>query len=354
MKLSLHPWIQRDANDALTCCREAGGARLADQFYDHLKDRSPRLLLLLPLLLLTTCSRAPTLTTLAGETMGTTWSLRMVAPPAGLREEIQKHLDAREAVWSHWRADSALSRFNESGSTDWVGVPAELVRAVASAKHIADATDGALDVTVAPLVDLWGFGAQGTQTDPPGADAIKEAMARTGWRFLQWREHPPALRKAVPDLRINVAAVAEGLVIDELVALLRGRGLTQFLLEVGGEVAAAGGAPDGRPWRVGIQTPGAPGGEALQALPLTDQCMATSGTYRQGHEAAGQRVSHLIDPRTGRPVEHRLVSVTVIDASCARADAFATALLVLGPQRGRAVAERLGLNVFWIEAPPDD
>jgi thiamine biosynthesis lipoprotein len=166
----------------------------------------------------------------------------------------------------------------------------------------------------------------------------------TGWQHLQSRLDPPALKKEVPQLRLNVASVTEGFVIDELVTLLKAQGLSDFLLEVGGEVAAIGKAPDGKPWQVGIQTPEAAQGESLQTIPLTNQCVATSGTYR--HQKDGR--SHLIDPRTRRPVEHSLVSVTVIHDSCAVADGYATALMVLGPESGREVADKLGLRVLWI------
>jgi thiamine biosynthesis lipoprotein len=166
----------------------------------------------------------------------------------------------------------------------------------------------------------------------------------TGWQHLQTRLDPPALKKDVPQVRINVASVTEGFVIDELITLLKAQGLRDFLLEVGGEAAAIGHAPDGQPWRVGIQTPEAAQGESLQTMPLTNLCVATSGTYR--HQKDGR--SHLIDPRTQRPVEHSLVSVTVIHESCALADGYATALMVLGPERGREIANKLGLRVLWI------
>jgi thiamine biosynthesis lipoprotein len=231
---------------------------------------------------------------------------------------------------------------------EWFSVPAELVKAVAFAKEIADQTDGALDVTIAPLIDLWGFGAQPSREVAPSADEVTAAKKSCGWDHLEWRNNPPALRKRIPDLRINVAAVTEGLVVDELVTLLRGQGLRDFLLEIGGEVAAIGHAPDGQPWRVGIQTPDAVPGETMQSLALSDLCLSTSGTYRHRFQADGRKYSHLIDPRTGQPVQHELRSASVIHESCARADGYATALTVLGPVRGAQVARRLGLRVVWI------
>ena len=290
---------------------------------------------LLSLILLTLVGcQPPEPQVLQGKTMGTTWSLRALGADEKARQLVQAHLDQREAVLSHWRKDSALSVFNAATSTDWQPVPRELVEVVELALRIADQTDGALDITLAPLVEAFGFAPK----------MAADAVVITGWQHLQSRLDPPALKKDVPELRINVASVTEGFVIDELVSMLKARGLSDFLLEVGGEVAAIGHASDGQPWRVGIQTPEAAQGDSLQSIPLTNQCVATSGTYR--HQKEGR--SHLIDPRTRRPVEHSLVSVTVIHESCALADGYATALMVLGPERGREIAHKLGLRVIWI------
>ncbi len=290
---------------------------------------------LLPLILLTLVGCQPSeLQVIEGKTMGTTWSLRALGADEKARQLIQSHLDQREAVLSHWRKDSALSVFNATTSTDWQPVPRELVEVVELARRIADQTDGALDITLAPLVEAFGFAPK----------MAADTVVVTGWQHLQSRLSPPALKKEVPQLRINVASVTEGFVIDELITMLKARGLSDFLLEVGGEVAAIGNAPDGQPWRVGIQTPEASQGESLQTVPLTKQCVATSGTYR--HQKDGR--SHLIDPRTQQPVVHSLVSVTVIHESCALADGYATALMVLGPERGRETADKLGLRVLWI------
>jgi thiamine biosynthesis lipoprotein len=301
------------------------------------------------LVMLTACSR-PEEIKLSGKTMGTTWSLRSVQATESTRQLIQSHLDQREAVFSHWQKDSAVTRFNDSRSSDWQPVPPELVRVVELARRIASKSDGALDITLAPLIDLWGFGAAGPAPALPTEPQIAEAKTRCGWQYLQTRLDPPALKKAIPDLRINVASVTEGFVIDELIPLLKQQGLSDFLLEVGGEVAAIGHAPAGTPWRVGIQTPEAAPGDALQTLPLSDLCIATSGNYRQRFAKDGQSYSHLIDPRSGRPITHPLTSVSVIHPSSALADGYATALMIVGPERGREIADQLGLRVLWITA----
>jgi len=281
--------------------------------------------------------------------MGTTWNLKSIHATAEFHTLIQQHLDQRESVLSHWQKNSAITRFNDSRSTDWQDVPSELAHAVELARRISSQTDGALDITLVPVIDLWGFGATGAVFAPPTEAALQEARSHTGWPHLQSRAEPPALKKDISELKINVASVAEGLIMDELISLLRNRGLTDFLLEVGGEVAAIGHAPDKQPWRVGIQTPRAAPGDITQSLPLTDQCAATSGDYRQHFEKDGTTYSHLIDPRTGRPIQHPLSAVSVIHPSCALADGYATALMILGPEAGRKTAEKLGLRVIWIE-----
>jgi thiamine biosynthesis lipoprotein len=301
------------------------------------------------LVMLSACSR-PEEIKLSGRTMGTTWSLRSAQATESTRLLIQSHLDQREAVLSHWQKASAVTRFNDSRSTDWQPVPPELIQVIELARDIASKTSGALDITLAPLIDLWGFGATGSAKAIPTEPQNAEAKTRCGWQHLQTRPDPPALKKAIPDLRLNVASVTEGFVIDELLALLKDQGLSDFLLEVGGEVAAIGHTPAGTAWHVGIQTPEATPGDALQTLPLSDLCIATSGNYRHRIETNGQSYSHLIDPRSGRPVAHSLTSVSVIHSSSALADGYATALMILGPEKGRETAERLGLRVIWITA----
>ncbi|OYW76030.1 MAG: hypothetical protein B7Z37_10835 [Verrucomicrobia bacterium 12-59-8] len=296
------------------------------------------------LLLLSGCSRDDQPATLGGRSMGTTWSLRMDAEARLLQQnDIQQKLDAWESIISHWRPDSAISRFNVSTSTGWISAPAELVEVVELAQQIGSETDHALDITIAPLIDLWGFGAAGRRDTPPTEAEIARAKAQCGWQHLHTRHDPPALRKSIPELRINVSAVAEGWALEHLAQHLESTGITRFLLEIGGEVLARG------EWRVGVQTPAAPPGESAQTLRLKDQSISTSGVYRQHFSAVGQEYAHVLDPRTGRPIEHHLASLSVIHPSASQADGFATALLILGPEAGRQLAGKLGLHVVWFE-----
>lgn len=306
------------------------------------------------MLLLSACERMGMPSDLYGRAFGTTWHLKTSESLSQrkkkeLQSNLQSQLDAWESHLSHWQMESAVSRFNASTSTDWQSMPVEVIELARLAQKIAHDTDGALDITIASCIDLWGFGAQEQHRTPPEPIAIEKAREACGWHLLDVREAPPALRKKHPLTRINLSSVAEGWALERLALSLEAAGEHDFLLELGGEVLARGHAADGNPWLVGVQTPDAPEGEAMQAMRLNDASLATSGTYRQRFEHDGKSYAHVLDPHTGRPVEHALRSVSVSHSSAAMADGYATALLVLGPVRGREVAARLKLNVFWVE-----
>lgn len=290
----------------------------------------------------------------SGRAFGTTWHLKTSESLSAkktleLQSCLQRQLDAWEAYFSHWQTESAVSRFNASTSTEWQTMPVEVIELVRLAQKIAQDTDGALDITIAAWIDLWGFGAKESLGTPPEPAAIEKAREACGWHLLDVRDTPPALRKKNPQIRINLSSVAEGWALERLALSLEAAGEHDFLIELGGEILARGHAADGNPWYVGVQTPYAPVGEAMQAIRLSDASLATCGTYRQYFEHHGKSYTHVLDPHTGRPVEHALRSVSVHHASAAMADGYATALLVLGPVRGREVAARLKLNVLWVE-----
>ena len=284
--------------------------------------------------------------------MGTTWRLQVSPAAMEMREELasatQARLDELERIFSNWRADSAVSHFNASRSTEWQAVPRELAEVVAFAREISRQTGGAFDVTSAPLIDLWGFGARGRTASPPDEEAIAGAKARGGWQKLEVKRDPPMLRKSQTDLEINVSALVEGFAVDDLVKRLRADGHRDFLLDVGGELFASGVNADKLPWQVGVQQPHAEKGAVLGAVPLRDRALATAGTYRQFFEHGGKQFAHVLDGRTGRPLEHRIVSVSVVADTCLAADAWATALLVLGPVEGKALAEKQDLEAMFI------
>jgi len=203
-------------------------------------------------------------------------------------------------------------------------------------------------VTVGPLVNLWGFGPDGRRTAPPPEADIASARARIGYRSLELDPAQRAVRKLLPDLYIDLSAIAQGYAADEVSLYLEQIGVRNYMAEIAGEIRAAGVNADGRAWRIGIERPG--NGEPVveRVVELRDAGLATSGDYRNYFEQDGIRYSHHIDPATGRPVTHNLASVTVVHPSATFADAMATALLVLGPERGLALAGREKLAVFLI------
>lgn len=315
----------------------------------------PCLILLAFVLSLTACrDRGPQVFHAEGRTMGTTWSIQLInapnrAPSANPTAFIQGRLDELESLFTNWKPNSPVSRFNQSTTTDWQTVPQELAEVVTQAQKLSLETGGAFDITLSPLIDLWGFGAKGRRNTPPDEATIIQAQSQCGWQRLEIKLDPPQLRKTHPDLQINVSALVEGYAADDIVRKLEAAGCHDFLLDVGGELVARGNKADGSPWQVGIQQPDAVKGEAMLRMPLVNQALSTSGTYRQYYETGGHRHAHVLDGRTGRPVTHRAVSVSVVADTCFQADSWSTALLALGPKEGTPLARRLGLHAFYLE-----
>lgn len=292
-------------------------------------------------------------TELTGSAMGTTWTVKLVAAPAdlsreGLQSAIVETLERVESLMSTYREESALSKFNASRSTGWVEVPAELCESVQQALTLSGKTGGAFDVTVGPLVNLWGFGPDGVVLEPPGSQQISELLATVGFAKLRALCTVPALRKTEPGLYVDLSAWAKGYAVDRVAALLDERRLPDYLVEIGGEMRMRGANASGEDWAIAIERP-VPGQRELQAIVrLTDTAMATSGDYRNYFEHDGRRYSHTIDPRTGSPVTHRLASVTVVHESAAFADAMATALLVMGPDDGLEFAATNEISAYFL------
>lgn len=285
-----------------------------------------------------------------GEAMGMRWRVQVAGgEAAGTQEEVSRVMSEWEMAASLWREDSEIVQVNREPEGKWIKLGDRLWRAVALARDVAREADGALDITVGPLVELWGFGPEGAR-ERPSEQEVQAVLSRCGWRHLEFDDEGCLIRRLTAGVELNVNGVVEGLVLEELARGLRAKGYGDFLLELGGELLAAGHSPTGKPWMVAVQVPGGGAKESFSMMPLTDMSLATSGTYRHLKVEDGKDFSHLIDPVTGSPVAQQLTSVSVMDADCGRADGFATALLVLGPEKGRVVAERLGLRVIWIEA----
>ena len=290
---------------------------------------------------------------LVGSTMGTTFSVKIVDPPTSLdvvalQNEVQAALDNINQSMSTYIEDSALSRFNASESTDWQDVPGELCHAIEAAGVVSQFTGGAFDITVSPLVDLWGFGPTGSRDTPPTDDEIDTLMDHVGYRKLEIDCNVPAIRKASPGVNVDLSAFAKGHAVDLVAELLDIRGLTNYLVEIGGELRMRGLNAKEEPWAIAVESPRRSERSVQMILNLSNAAMATSGDYRNYFEADGTYYSHTIDPRTGRPISHNAASVTVVAGSAAFADAAATALLVLGPDDGLELANREDIAALFL------
>lgn len=314
-------------------------------------------LLAVPLLvLLSGCGDRPDATAqleLTGSTMGTTFNIKLVTPPAELDEQslqrrIEHSLLAIEQQMSTYLPDSELSRFNTYAATDWFEVSSHLCEAIAVAQSISAASNGAFDVTVGPLVNLWGFGPDGAVTVPPTPQHITSALAGIGYQALHFDCSIPAIRKDRPELYVDLSAFAKGYAVDVLAVLLEDNEIANYLVEVGGELRMGGKNSQGMDWAIAIEDPLRSGRSVHSVVNLTDGAVATSGDYRNYFEYAGNYYSHTIDPGTGYPVTHNAASVTVIADTAAFADAYATALLVLGPSGGPELAEREGIAAYFL------
>lgn len=296
--------------------------------------------------LLAGCAAPPPLVELQGETMGTTWQVRLLLPEDctadTVRIGIEAELAAIVASMSAWEPASDLSRYNAAPAGSWHALPAPLATVLRRGQELAAESAGAFDPTVGALVALWGFGPHAPGPQVPQPDAIADARARSGWQTLQW-DGPRLLQPG--GLVLDVSGIAKGYAVDAVAAWLDARGAGAWLVEIGGELRARGRRPDGGPWQVALEHPGSVDGEGTGSVPtlaLQDRALATSGDYRHYFRERGEIRSHLIDPRTGAPARSGVASASVLAASAMDADALATALAVLEPEAGLALATRLG------------
>jgi thiamine biosynthesis lipoprotein len=308
-------------------------------------------LLLVTSLALAACARGTAEFSLSGETMGTDYSVKIAANSVDMKRvkgQVEATLDAVDAMLSTYRPESELSRFNADSTTEWHTVSGEFCAKVEQALSVSKMTDGAFDITVGPLVNLWGFGPDAQTDEPPSDEDIAAAEAVVGYHRLHADCAIPALKKDVPDLYIDMSGLGKGYAADRVAEKLDEDGLTNYLIEVGGELRLRGTNRHGDKWAIGIEAPLYDRREPYAVVHLTDTAVATSGDYRNYFESGGVHYQHIIDTRTGRPVTHSMASVTVVDGDGSRADALATGLLVLGPDRGMQLAKTQGLAVLFL------
>jgi len=293
----------------------------------------------------------------SGPAMGSRYAVRVVMSPDDeaaherIRSAIARELALADRLFSGWNADSEVSRLNAHADATPFPVSRETLAALELARRASELTGGAFDVTVAPLVAAWGFGPAPAAAPPSTDAALAAPLARVGYRKLELDASRSTASKSQPDVACDLSALAGGWAADRIADALLALGHADVLVEVGGEVAARGRRADGGRWRVALEWPDSPEARARAlVLELDQAAVATSGDYRKTRPSArGRPVSHVIDPRTGRPVEHGLASVSVVHRDGAWADALATALLVLGPDAGRALAARERLAARFVK-----
>ncbi|MBN1512300.1 MAG: FAD:protein FMN transferase [Phycisphaerae bacterium] len=290
--------------------------------------------------------------------MGTTYTVRFRKPEGrpwpqaetdGLARRIETCLADVNARMSTYQPDSEVSQFNQSPADVPFALSPETFEVFEAALAVSVQSAGAFDVTVGPLVNAYGFGPPPEPPEPPTAEELETLRQRVGYRLLVPDLQARTIRKTRADVYCDLSGIAKGYGVDRVAAVLEAEGLTDYMVEIGGEVRAAGRNPEGRVWRIGIERPTRDGRRVvMRAVELADRSLATSGDYRNYYVADGRVYSHMIDPRTGRPVEHALASVTVVDSRAMVADAWATALMVLGPDEGYNLAEARGMAALFL------
>lgn len=298
----------------------------------------------------------PTVLRYAGSTMGTSYEVLVETSGAEgdsvrLGRLVEGELAAVNRVMSTYDPESDVSRFGRLDSTEPMRVDPSLLEILSAALLVSERSGGAFDPTVGPLVDAWGFG----PVDVPTPDSTQvEALRRlVGYAYLRPNLAAGTLAKELPGVRIDLSGVAKGYAAERVARAVVASGYRSALVDVGGEVSALGSHVDGRPWRLALEGPGESAPRAVGTVDLVDESVATSGDFRNYYEDRGVVYAHIIDPRTGFPIRFRGFSVSVVHESGAMADAWATALTVLGPDEGYALAEREGLAALFAWRTPE-
>ncbi|MGB0734212.1 MAG: FAD:protein FMN transferase, partial [Pontibacterium sp.] len=266
--------------------------------------------------------------------------------------EVHRAVDAALKLvnqqMSTYIADSELSLFNASARTDAVTVSSDLFNVLRLSRDIGEKTQGAFDVTVGPLVNLWGFGPQGRIEKAPNEEVIEDAINKIGLNQYALDNDKSTIQKMRADLYIDLSAVAKGFGVDQVASVLESFGIKGYLVEIGGELRAQGTKPEGESWLIAIESPDSTSRSVQKIIQVNDIAIATSGDYRNYFEEEGVRFSHTIDPSTGKPITHNLASVSVLMPTCAEADALATAFMVLGTEAAYSYALEHGIEAAFI------
>ncbi|MDO6705263.1 FAD:protein FMN transferase [Photobacterium sp. 1_MG-2023] len=310
------------------------------------------LMLLVMALVISGCSEKPQLIHLTGSTMGTYYSIKLIEQDGmpsetALQQEIDRRLELVNDQMSTYREDSELSRFNQHQSSEPFAVSQDTATVVREAIRLSQLTDGALDVTVGPLVNLWSFGPEARPEVIPTAAELQARQQEVGIEHLSVDGN--RLLKDLPGLYVDLSSIAKGYGVDVIADYIASLGSQDYLVEIGGEIRLKGKNAEGVPWRIAIEKPTEDGSRAIQeVIEPGEMAIATSGDYRNYFEENGVRYSHLINPKTGQPITNRVVSVTVMHPQCMTADALATAFSVMGEEKAMELANREKLPVLLI------
>lgn len=312
---------------------------------------SRRSFLVMPLAL-AACKGRSQVIEILGFSMGTSYKVVAVDHSNRLEQgdvkvAISAALSDVNQSMSNWDQGSEISRFNSQSGTGNVSMSAPLTNVMTAAGEVNTASLGRFDTTVGPLIELWGFGAPGS-TAVPTSDAIAAAQERSG-HANTLEIGATTLRKTQSDTQVYLAGIGKGFGADHVGRALEGLGLRDYLVEIGGDLYAAGRNPDGLPWQIGIETPNPSDRAIMGVVGVSNMGLASSGDYRNFFDADGKRYSHLIDPTTGRPVDHHTASATVLADNAMLADAWSTAMLVLGREQGLEVAKAHGIAVQFVD-----
>jgi FAD:protein FMN transferase len=289
----------------------------------------------------------------AGMTMGTSYNIKAShlhdkLTPAEINRQVKEVLDKVNGQMSTYQKDSELSLFNQNTSTDWLAVSPELYMVMKESLKTSQLSNGLFDVTVGPLVNLWGFGPEEMSANPPDETVIKEKMNQIGYHRLKLKDDGLFVKKDIPELYVDLSGIAKGYGVDQVAELLERLGIMDYMVEIGGEIRVKGKNYQGKPWQIAVEKPTTEKRMIEKILAITDTGMATSGDYRNYFEVEGVRFSHTIDPRIGRPINHKLASVTVLSPTSMEADGLATAFMVMGPEDGYKFAEQNRIPAFFI------
>lgn len=310
--------------------------------------------------LLAACGYQGEVTKIAGPTMGTQYHISWVdrgfergeeaVPAAKVQEDIDSTLASINQSMSTYIPDSELSILNRSNNNEWQDISIDFYRVMMMSLMVNRSSNGAFDATIGPLVNLWGFGPKKSiENEAPSQAEIEGLLNQVGSHVIDMRTRDEGFQIKLLESRfIDLSAIAKGYAVDRLAVYLERQGINDYLVEVGGEILAKGQKPDGSSWKIAIEAPNDNGRAVQKIISLDGLAVATSGDYRNFFEQEGVRYSHTLDIRTGRPVTHGLASVSVLHESAALADAWATALTVLGPDEGMKIAQYKGLAAYFI------